>query len=168
MIGKYSKKIVDVVVTSSYCRACEYWKKVKDAVGFALWYENHKKHCNSNHEGSAGKMEVQGVVKMFLRSLEKFAILYSYYIGDGDCKTFKMLLDTHPYGEDFVVRKLECVLHVAKRVFKRANEAKKILTQRRKAEAAKKKKTRRQTKLPPRKNPPEKLLKKSTCAEKSC
>ena len=98
LIGKYSKKIVDVVVMSSYCRACKYWKKIKDAVGFALWYENHKKHCSANHEGSAGKMEVQGIVKMFLRSLEKFAIRYGYYIGDGDSKTFKMLLDTHPYS----------------------------------------------------------------------
>ena len=79
LIGKYSKKIVDVVVMSSYCRACEYWKKVKDAVGFALWYENHKKHCSAI-KGSAGKMEVQGVVKMFLRSLEKFAIRYGYTI----------------------------------------------------------------------------------------
>lgn len=34
---------------------------------------------------------------------------------------------------DFIVKKLECVLHVAKRVFKRASEAKKILTQARKA-----------------------------------
>ncbi|CAH2105037.1 unnamed protein product [Euphydryas editha] len=52
-----------------------------------------------------------------------------------------MLLNTQPYGEDFIVKKLECVLHVAKRVFKRASEAKKILTQARKATKKDEKKT---------------------------
>lgn len=136
LIGKHSKKILDVAVMSSYCGACAYRKKITDAIGFAAWYEKHKDNCSANHEGSAGKMEVQGVVKMFLRSEEKYAVRYGFYIGDGDSKTFKMLLNTHPYGEDFVVKKLECVLHVAKRIFKRASDAKKILTQRRKAGSA--------------------------------
>lgn len=78
-------------------------------------------------------MEVDGIYEMFWQSLEKFAVRYGFYIGDGDSKTFKLLLSTAPYGENFFVKKLECVLHVAKRIFKRASEAKKILTQARKA-----------------------------------
>ena len=89
------KKILDVVVMSSYCRACDYRKKITDAIGFAEWYEKHKANCSENHEGSAGKMEVQGVVKMFLRSLEKYAVRYGFYIGDDNSKTFKMLLNTY-------------------------------------------------------------------------
>ena len=58
---------------------------------------------------------------------------YGFYIGDGDSKTFKILLSTTPYGSDFAVKKLEYVLHVAKRVLKRANEARKALIQKKKA-----------------------------------
>ena len=146
LIGKYSKKVLDAVVLSSYCKACELWKKRKDDIGFAAWYEKHKGNCDANHEGSSGKMEVSGIVKMFMRSLEKYAVRYGFYIGDGDSKTFKMLLETFPYGENVTVKKLECVLHVAKRIFKRASEAKKTLTQRRKAETAKRKAEEKQTK----------------------
>lgn len=128
LIGKYSKKILDVVVLCTFCRARDYWKRKGDEIDFVAWFAEHKKDCDVNHEGSSGKMEVQGVVKMFLRSLKKFRVIYGYYIGDGDSKTFKMLLDTFPYSEEVIVKKLECVLHVAKRIFKRASEAKKILT----------------------------------------
>ena len=78
-------------------------------------------------------MEVDDVVEMFMRLLEKFAVRYGFYIGDGDSKTLKMLLDVLPYGEELIVKKLECVLHVVKRVCNRANEARKSLIQRKKA-----------------------------------
>lgn len=140
LIFKHTGKVVDVAVRSSYCKACEWWKKKYNDVDYLAWYEEHKKDCLANHEGSAGKMEVDGIVEMFLRSLEKFSVKYGFYIGDGDSKTFKTLLNVYPYGEDFVVKKLECVLHVAKRVFKRANEARKALIQKKKALAQAEKK----------------------------
>jgi len=56
-------------------------------------------------EGSAGKMEVDGVIEMFLRSENLHDVRYRYYIGDGDTKTFKALLDKQPYGEKFTVKK---------------------------------------------------------------
>lgn len=133
LIYKYSKKIANVVVKSSHCKSCESKKGMEHTIEYAQWYEKHKLVCSANHSGSSGKMEVDGICEMFLQSLEKFAVHYGFYIGDGDTKTFKILLDTAPYGEDFVVKKLECVLHVAKRIFKRAKDAKKILTQKRKA-----------------------------------
>ncbi|KAL7307785.1 hypothetical protein TKK_0000110 [Trichogramma kaykai] len=116
LIGKYSGKVIDTVVRSSYCKACEQWKNEKDTFDYECWYDIHKDECPANHEGSAGKMEVDGVVEMFMRSIEKFDVRYGYYIGDGDSKTFKMLLDTSPYGDSFEVKKLECVLHVKKKV----------------------------------------------------
>lgn len=133
LIYKRSKKIANVAIRSSYCKACEKKKGTEKTIEYAAWYETHKRDCSANHSGSAGKMEVDGVCEMFVQSFEKFSVRYGFYIGDGDTKTFKMLLNTQPYGEDFIVKKLECVLHVAKRVFKRASEAKKILTQARKA-----------------------------------
>lgn len=145
LIGKYSGKVVDVAVLSTYCKACEYWKGKENTQKYEEWKEKHTaEKCTANHGSSAGKMEVEGIVQMFLRSLEKFGVRYRNYIGDGDSKTFKMLLNVFPYGEEFIVKKLECVLHVSKRIFKRASEAKKIITQRRKAEKAAQKKDEKQ------------------------
>lgn len=44
---------------------------------------------NPNHEGSAAKIEVNGIIEMFKRSEEKYGVKYSHYIGDGDTKTFQ-------------------------------------------------------------------------------
>jgi len=94
-----------------------------------VWYDEHKPHCTANHESSAGKMEVDGVLEMFQRSVELHNVYYKYYIGDGDTKTFKSLKDAEPYDEVLPVEKMKCVLHVKKRMFKRAKDAKKNLTQ---------------------------------------
>jgi len=57
------------------------------------------------------------VIEMFQRSVEWFNVKYRKYIGDGDSKTFKNLLDADPYSGNPVVQKKECVLHVKKRMF---------------------------------------------------
>ena len=133
LILKFSGKIVDVTIRSSYCKGYEKWKGKEGTLDYLAWHKKHRNYCTANHEGSSGKMEVDGVVEMFMRSLKKFPVRYGFYIGDGDSKTLKMLFDVLPYGEELIVKKLECVLHVAKRVFKRANEARKSLIQRKKA-----------------------------------
>jgi len=38
-------------------------------------------------------MEVDAIKEMFLRSEEKFGVKYGNYIGDGDSKTYKAILD---------------------------------------------------------------------------
>ena len=125
---------MDVTTRSSVCKACDKWKGREAEPEYAVLAEEHEKFCNMNHCGSSGLVEVNGIVEMFMRSIEKFAVKYGFYIGDGDSKTFKILLSTTPYGSDFAVKKLECVLHVAKRVFKRANEARKALIQKKKSQ----------------------------------
>lgn len=129
LIGKFSNKILDVVVKSSFYKACDMRKHEKDSIEFQAWYSTHKDECNANHEGGAGKMEVDGVIEMFKRSEENYNVKYANYIGDGDMKTFRTLINAFPYGNEFEVKKLECVLHVKKRMFKRLSEAKKKLTQ---------------------------------------
>lgn len=133
LIGKYKKKILDISVRSSVCQACSIKKNdlSNNKIGpfdFELWSEEHKLECTANHEGSAGKMEVDGMLEMFKRSLEFHGVKYAYYIGDGDSKTFKHLTESRVYG-DFEIKKLECVLHVGKRMYKRLKEAKKQFTQ---------------------------------------
>lgn len=69
-------------------------------------------------------MEVDAVLEMFLRSEEKFGVRYTNYVGDGDTKTFKSILDAEPY-EDIAVIKSECVGHVEKRMGSRLRNIKK-------------------------------------------
>lgn len=85
-------------------------KKINDAE-FVEWYETHKDQCSANHEGSAGKMEVDSIVEIFKRSIEKYNVQYRNYIGDGDSKTYTGIVNAHPYGALEVIKK-ECIGHV--------------------------------------------------------
>lgn len=140
LIGKFSNKVIDVIVKCKVCKACEKWVGKEDTDEYLEWYEDHQEECTANHEGSSGKMEVDGVIEMFKRSLEWFGIKYKKYIGDGDSKTFKNLLEADIYNGDPLVEKSECVLHVKKRMYRRVKDAKKARTQLEKAKKAKEKK----------------------------
>lgn len=121
LIANNTRKVIDLVVKSSYCQTCTYLKNHIDDPH----YEAHKEECPINHKGSAGKMEVDAMLEMFRRSEERFGVKYSNYIGDGDTKTFKAILDAKPYGDDFTVSKSECVGHVEKRMGSRLRNVKK-------------------------------------------
>ena len=45
-----------------------------------------------------------------------FNFRYNPFIGDGDSKAYRRVEQEKPYGEDFTVRKEECVGHVQKRM----------------------------------------------------
>lgn len=126
LIGKFTGKVLDAAVKSSFCSACNLWKNKKhtDEAGYEAWSENHQEECTANHEGSAGKMEIDAMVDMFKRSEAKSNAKYVTYIGDGDCKTFKGISDAKPYN-DISVEKKECVMHVEKRAGTRIRNAKK-------------------------------------------
>ncbi|XP_071579129.1 uncharacterized protein [Temnothorax nylanderi] len=125
LIAYYSGKVIDLVIKSSYCQACTVWRKREGTEEYANWYENHQEECASNHDGSAGKMEVDAVKEMFSTSENKYGVKYGNYIGDGDSKTFKAILDLNPYGDDFPVSKNECIGHVEKRIGSRLRNIKK-------------------------------------------
>lgn len=103
LIGWYTGKVVDILVKSKYCKVCEFWKKKKDTAEYLEWIETHAENCQLNHKGSSGKMEVDAVIKMF----QLFDALHNVnnYIGDGDSKTFKGILDAQPY-EDAVKKRM--------------------------------------------------------------
>jgi len=105
-------------------QSCLYWKSKKSENEFEEWFQEHQDQCAANHEGSAGKMEVDAVREMFSRSEEMYGVKYSNYIGDGDSKTFKAILDLNPY-DDLKVKKSECVGHVEKRMGSRLRNLKK-------------------------------------------
>lgn len=124
LIGKNTVKILDVIVKSSYCQACRYWASKQGTPEYEVWSENHVDDCTANHTGTAGKMEVDGVREMFVRSENLLGVKYKNYIGDGDTKTFKALVDLNPYA-DCPISKKECVGHVQKRMGSRLRKLKK-------------------------------------------
>lgn len=140
VIGKYTGKVMDYFVSSKVCKTCETMQKKLNSADFDIWFASeHKEECSANYEGSSGGMEVQGMIEIFKNSIIFHKAMYAYYIGDGDSKTFRNLLEAKPYG-DFVIRKLECVLHVGKRMFRHLKDVKKTLTERKKFKKAEEKK----------------------------
>lgn len=116
VIGDHTGKIIDREVMSSFCKGCEKWKGVKAGAQFKAWQESHQETCLKNHTGSAGKMEVNGMLRIFQRSVEERSVMYGNYIGDGDTKTYSALSKEKPYGTDIPIHKIECVGHIQKRM----------------------------------------------------
>ena len=65
VISMDSGKVIDIEVMSRYCLACQ---KKKDSVTDD---EFHKSFCSANHEGTSPMMEVEGIVRIVWRSIEK-------------------------------------------------------------------------------------------------
>ena len=124
-IDYYTGKLIDLMVKSSEGKSCTLWEKKKDTPEYEAWLQNHAEDCSKNHDGSAGKMEVVGILEMFSRSVQLLVVRYEYYIGDGDTSTFKSILNENPYGEELKVKKRECIGHVSKRMGTRLRQVKK-------------------------------------------
>ncbi|GFV24981.1 uncharacterized protein TNCV_884471 [Trichonephila clavipes] len=116
VIGAETGKVLDREVLSSFCKGCESYKGVKFGIKYNKWQRAHKISCRKNYSGSAGKMEVDGMLRIFNRSEKLHNLKYSNYIGDGDTKTFNALSENKPYGDDHLIQKIECVGHVQKRM----------------------------------------------------
>ena len=58
--------------------------------------------------GSSGSMEVDAIVETFQISEGKYGIKYTNYIGDGDSKTSKGIIDKVHYGRAFTINKKKC------------------------------------------------------------
>jgi hypothetical protein len=125
IIGAETGKVIDIEVMSSFCKGCSQWKNAKSGPEYDEWQNKHKKTCMKNHTGSAGKMEADGMLKMFQRSEQKNGAQYINYIGDGDTKTFYELQKSQVYGPEVQVAKIECVGHVQKRMGTRLRQLKK-------------------------------------------
>lgn len=123
VIGAKSGKVLDLEVLSLACKVCSAWKGKRSGKDFEEWYASHADSCTKNHEGSSAKMEVDGMVKIFHRSVEERGVRYTRYIGDGDTKTFSSICNSKPYN-DMLPMKIECVGHVQKRMGSRLRKLK--------------------------------------------
>jgi hypothetical protein len=116
VIGASCGKVLDTEVLSSYCKGCSSWKGARCGSAYEKWHTEHSQICVKYHSGSAAKMEVVGMQRIFHRSSHFYNVRYSQYIGDGDCKTFNAVKQSEPYGKDLVISKIECVGHIQKRM----------------------------------------------------
>lgn len=116
VVGNDTGKVIDVVVKSLFCSFCRQWKNDVGTLEFEDVMEGHKANCYVNHRGKSGAMEATGAIELFQRSLERRNLVYKHFIGDGDSKAHKAVLNANPYGEENPVIKKECVGHVGKRM----------------------------------------------------
>ncbi|CAF1612010.1 unnamed protein product [Rotaria sp. Silwood1] len=80
-------------------------------------YENiiRTHRCEKNYEKSSDTMESAAILTMFKRSVSKYGVYYTKYVGDGDSKTFPVLSKIVPYpGKE--IKKIEDLNHFSKRM----------------------------------------------------
>ena len=119
-------KALDCEVMSKDCKECKLWRGKEGSHAFQEWWEGHQHKCHINFEGSSGSMDSSGLLNIFQRSLEQYGLHYLEFLGDGDSKAHKLLVEEAVYG-DVEVKKLECVGHVQKRLGSRLRSLKKRL-----------------------------------------
>ena len=115
-------KFLDVESMNRTCKPCSLKADLKrtDPDAYAEWRNSHI--CKFNYQGSAGGMLPEGAKCIFERSLKKYNIRYTKFLGDGDSKSFSTVKDTYPGIE---VRKLDYVGHYQKRIGNRLRKLKK-------------------------------------------
>lgn len=75
-LGKHAaNKVVDTHVMSTYCNGCAQQEEDSIKLGTIV-----RHICDVNHDGSAGKMEVDGIVTMFKRSESRYGVRYIHHI----------------------------------------------------------------------------------------
>ncbi|GFY17632.1 uncharacterized protein TNCV_1073671 [Trichonephila clavipes] len=112
VIGAETGKVLDREVLSSFCKICDSYKRVKFGIKYKKWQRAHKISSRKNYSGSASKMEVDGMLRIFNHSEKLHNLKYSNYIGDDDTKIFNALSENKPYGNGHLIQKIECVGHV--------------------------------------------------------
>ena len=61
-------------------------------------------------------MKSAGPIEIFQQSTNNHELRYNNYKGDGGSSSFNMVVQSKPYGESFMINKLECVGHIQKRL----------------------------------------------------
>ena len=126
VISLLSGKILDSEIMSKECHTCLINTRKEGTKEYDEWWEGHKAQCQVNFHGSSGAMDAAGCVSFFKRSVDRSGLRYTHFLGDGDSKAFKQLKEEKVYGEN-VIKKLECVGHIQKRMGSRLRSLKKSL-----------------------------------------
>lgn len=117
IISEETGCVLDFIVLSKYCKACEYWsKKDQTSDEYMEWKQKHDSQCDINFDKSAKAMEAEGILQLFSRSVEELGLRYTSLISDGDSASYRAVLEAKPYGEGVEVTKKECMGHIQKRM----------------------------------------------------
>ena len=106
-------KVVDVEVMSKNCKEYTGWRGKEGTQEFQDWWEGHQHLCEANYLRRSGSMDTSGLLAIFQQSFENYSVCYTEFLGDGDSKGPKFIIQEAVYG-DKEVRNLECVGHVQK------------------------------------------------------
>ena len=114
---------IDHAVLTKHCKSCALWRDKDPAtVEYMDWKKNHI--CPIDHSGSSSPMESAGAIQIFKRSVDRFNLRYTKYLGDGDSSSFSDVQEAKPYGDQIRITKLECTGHIQKRVGSRLRQLK--------------------------------------------
>ena len=75
---------------------CTSWGSRKDTQEYNEFMATHESQCLINHQGSAGTMESKSAVRCFKRSVTKYNVRYTQYLGDGDTKSYQEVVKEGP------------------------------------------------------------------------
>ena len=110
VISVETGEILNYEVKSLFCHECkEHTSWDVESEKYKKWKESHD--CQINHKGSSEKMEAVAAVEIFSRSIEKWKLKYTTFVGDGGSSSFgrvKAALD-EKFGSDYEIKKEECV-----------------------------------------------------------
>ena len=123
VISVDSGEVLDYEVLSKFCSICSHIErqKVDNPDNYQRKRELHQNsgRCKVNYEGSSNAMEVKGAVRMWHRSIKKHGFRYMFMVSDEDSKSYNSVADSHCYGSNAVIQKIDCIGHVQKRMGKR-------------------------------------------------
>ena len=113
-----SGRVLDFHSSGKYCPECTMWYAMMEngkttEERFSRWKLAHV--CDINTGRSAPGMESEAACVLWNRSVAKHSLMYTTFIGDGDSKSHRAVVEAKPYG-DLDVIKEECVGHVQKRL----------------------------------------------------
>lgn len=112
IVGYRTKKVLYMGVKNKFCMTCT------RASNRSVSPPIHK--CYKNYVGSSSGMESEIIVEGFKSSLDTQGIIYSKLIADGDCSTYKKILEARPYP-NITVEKIECRNHLLRNYITKIN-----------------------------------------------
>ena len=109
-------QVLDIEVLSKWCKDCHAKRHLDPtSIEFLDWWEKHQGICTINYCGSSSAMEREH------EDLEAFCGGAQTQIHDhnfrGDSSRYPTIAAEKPYGPNHLVKKMECVGHVQKRMY---------------------------------------------------
>lgn len=104
IVGQRTKKLLFLGVRNKYCSVCARAESMKKLPSEHICYKNWNKPSTA--------METDIIVEGFKNSIELHGLIYSQLVGDGDSSVYKKLLETKPYGNNMLIKKVECRNHL--------------------------------------------------------